>query len=262
MSVASRPLLRAIPPNHFFQEQQLMNYQNGVADNHPSAAIAPIAGAKRISWGAVFAGVAIILAVQITLALLGAGIGLGTIDPMAQDTPEAATFGTAAGIYWAVSILLSVLLGGWVAGRLAGIPRNFDGLIHGVLAWSVGTLLTVYLLTTSIGGLIGGAFGMVGNVARTATEAASNANPDIAGMAGAVTDKLKQSGIDLGRMKSEAQDPANQQQAQQKAREAADQSASVASKASLFAFLAMILGAAAGAIGGRMGRPKEAFAIR
>jgi hypothetical protein len=108
------------------------------------------------------------------------------------------------GIYWAASILISVLLGGWVAGRLAGIPSNFDGLIHGVLAWSVGTLLTVYLLTTSIGGLIGGAFGMVGNVARTATEAASNAKPDMgamSGMAGAVTDKLKQSGIDVERMK-------------------------------------------------------------
>lgn len=239
-----------------------MSYQHGTVEPFSSAAITPIRGVKRISWGAVFAGVAIILAVQITLALLGAGIGLGTVDPLARETPEAATFGTAAGIYWAVSILLSVLLGGWVAGRLAGIPRNFDGLIHGVLSWSVGTLLTVYLLTTSIGGMIGGAFGMVGNVARTTTEAASNAKPDIQGMAGAVNDKLKQSGIDLGRMKSEAQDPANQQQAEQKAREAGDQSAKIASRASLFAFLAMVLGAAAGAIGGRMGRPKEALAIQ
>ena len=244
-----------------------MNYQTGVADTHHGvagthhAAVVTPTATRRISWGAVFAGVAIILAVQITLALLGAAIGLGTVDPLAQETPDASTFGTAAGVYWGLSILLSVLLGGWVAGRLAGIPRNFDGLIHGVLAWSVGTLLTVYLLTTSIGGLIGGAFGMVGNVARTATEAASNTNPDMAGMAGAVTDKLKQSGIDVGRIKSEAQNPANQQQAEQKAREAADKSASVASKASLFAFLAMVLGAAAGAIGGRMGRPKEILAV-
>jgi len=215
---------------------------------------------RRISWGAVFAGVAIMLAIQIALALLGAGIGLGTMDPIARETPDAGTMGTGAAIFWALSMLISVFFGGWVAGRLAGIPNNFDGFIHGLLAWSVGTLLTVYLLTSSVGSLIGGAFGMVGNVAKTATEAASNAKPDISGMAGAVSDKLKQSGIDLGRAKSEAQDPNNQQQAQQKAREAADQSAKVASRASLIAFAALVLGAAAGALGGRSGRPRDTLA--
>jgi hypothetical protein len=128
-----------------------------------------------------------------------------------------------------------------------------------LLVWSVGTLLTVYLLTTSIGSLIGGAFGMVGSAARTATEAASNTQPDVKGMAGAITDKLKQSGIDLERAKAEAQDPANKQQAEQRAREAADKSAKVASRASLFAFVALALGAAAGALGGRAGRPRSAL---
>ena len=150
-----------------------------------------------------------------------------------------------------------------MAGRLAGIPRDFDGLIHGVLAWSVGTLLTVYMPTSAVGGMIGGAFGMIGNVTQTAAQAASTAQPGTtSGVAGAITDKLKQSGIDVERMKNEAQNPANKQAAEQKAREAADASAKTASRASLFGFVALILGAGAGAIGGRMGRPRDALSVR
>jgi hypothetical protein len=224
----------------------------------------PTAGTqvRRISWGAVLAGVAIILTVQIALALLGTGIGLGTVDPLSQDTPTAGAFGVGAGIYWAVSVLLSVFIGGWLAGRLAGVPSNFDGFVHGVLSWSVATLLTVYLLTSSVGSLIGGAFGMVGGVAQTATEAASNAKPEVSAMAGAIDEKLKQGGLDIERLKNQAQDPAKQKEAELKAREAADKSAEVASTASLFAFLALILGAAAGGIGGRMGRPRNVIDLR
>ena len=63
---------------------------------------------RRISWGAVFAGVVMVLAVQI-LRLLGLGIGLGTVD-LAQNgaTPSAGSFGIGAGAWWggAISSLL------------------------------------------------------------------------------------------------------------------------------------------------------------
>lgn len=212
---------------------------------------------KRISWGAVFAGVAIILVIQCAMALLGAGVGLGFVEPVTRETPEAGSSGIVAGIYWVFSALVSLVVGGWIAGRLAGIPRDFDGMIHGILSWSVATLLTFYLLTSAIGGVIGGAFGMLGGAAQTATQAASTTKPDVAGMAGAVSDRLKQSGIDIDRMKADAQDPAKQQAAEQKARETADASAKIASRASLIGFLVLVLGAVAAAVGGRMGRPRD-----
>ncbi len=100
-------------------------------------------------------------------------------------------------------------------------------------------------------------------IPETAAQAASTAQPGTtSGVAGAITDKLKQSGIDVERMKNEAQNPANKQAAEQKAREAADASAKTASRASLFGFVALILGAGAGAIGGRMGRPRDALSVR
>jgi len=231
--------------------------QDTLGRRDPDSALPNAHSLKRISWGAVFAGVAIILVIQCAMALLGAGIGLGLVDPVSRETPGAGSFGIGAGIYWVISALVSLVVGGWIAGRLAGIPRDFDGMIHGILAWSVATLLTFYLLTSSIGSVIGGAFGMVGSAAQTATQAVSTAKPDVSGMAGTISERLKQSGVDTDRMKADAQDPAKQQATEQKARETADVSAKIASRASLIGFLVLVLGAAAAAIGGRMGRPHD-----
>ena len=70
------------------------------------------------------------------------GIGLSTIDPAAGDTPGATTFGVGAGIWWVVSNLIALIIGGYVAARLSGMPLRGDGIIHGVLTWAV-TLLEV-----------------------------------------------------------------------------------------------------------------------
>ena len=47
---------------------------------------------RRISWGAVFGGVIIVVAMQLLLSLLGAGFGLGTIDTNAFNPAAPATF--------------------------------------------------------------------------------------------------------------------------------------------------------------------------
>ena len=133
---------------------------------------------KRISWSAVFAGVLVAIVTQMLLSLLGIGVGLSTIDPVEEQNP-AAGLGVGTAIWYIVSSLLSLFLGGWVAGRLASAPRLFDGIIHGVLTWSLVTLLTVYFLTTSIGRIIGGASRLVGSVVRTAGSAVSSAAPRV-----------------------------------------------------------------------------------
>ena len=71
---------------------------------------------------------------------------------------------TAAGMWWIVSWCIALLLGGWAAGRLAGMPRRLDATLHGVLTWALTTLMLLYLLTTVVGDLIGGGFRTLGNV--------------------------------------------------------------------------------------------------
>jgi hypothetical protein len=66
------------------------------AATYPAGApevVAPTAGLRRISWGAVLAGAAIGIAVHISLSLLGFGIGLSMVDPAAGDTPQATSIG-------------------------------------------------------------------------------------------------------------------------------------------------------------------------
>lgn len=139
---------------------------------------------RRISWGAVFAGVIIVLIVQLLLSLLGVGIGASTIDPTQHGgTPEASSFGIGAGLWWVICSLISVFAGSWVAGRLAGMPDRTDGMLHGLVAWGLSMLLVLYLLTTAVSSLIGGAFGVVGSAMQAAGQGALAAGGAAAGAA-------------------------------------------------------------------------------
>ena len=136
----------------------------------PSVVVQPTEMIKRMSWGAVLAGAVVALSVQLLLSLLGIGIGLATVDPAAGDTPAAASFGIASGVFYAIVTLLSLFAGGWVAGRLAGMPVRTDGLLHGVVTWGVAMLLLLYVVTTTVGALVSGALGMVSSTLETAAQ--------------------------------------------------------------------------------------------
>lgn len=147
---------------------------------------------SRISWSAVFAGVLVAIVTQMLLSLLGLGIGFGAIDVVDEQNPMAG-LGIGSAIWYVVTSLLSLFLGGWVAGRLAGTPRLFDGLIHGVLTWCLVTLLTVYFLTTTIGSIIGGVGSLLGGIVKTAGSAVASAGPAVGNM---IQNQLQANGID------------------------------------------------------------------
>jgi polyhydroxyalkanoate synthesis regulator phasin len=134
-----------------------------------------VAAIRRMSWGAALAGAVVALSLQLLLSLLGLGIGLATVDPAAGDTPGAASFGIATGIYYAIVTLVSLFAGGWVAGHLAGMPRRIDGLLHGVVTWSVATLLLLYVVTTAVGAVLSGALGIVSTTLQAAGQSAQAA---------------------------------------------------------------------------------------
>lgn len=161
--------------------------------------VAMSAPRKRISWGAVLAGVIVVLAIQLLLSLLGVGVGASTIDPTQGNSPEGSSLGIGAGIWWVASALIALFAGSWVAGRLAGVPIRTDGLLHGIVTWALATLVLVYLLTTTISGLIGGAFGIVGSAMQTAGQVAG-----AAGAAGAGAASQNGGGDTLGKIQQQA----------------------------------------------------------
>ncbi len=118
---------------------------------------------NQISWGAVLAGVVVALVTQIVLNMLGIGIGAATLEPAVGDNPSATSFSIGAGIWFALSAILAALAGGYAAGRLAGVPRESTAGWHGLTAWALTTLVIFYLLGSTVGGILGGAYRGVTN---------------------------------------------------------------------------------------------------
>ncbi len=146
----------------------------------------------RIAWSAIFGGVILAIAVQLLLSLLGAGIGLGTVNTNAGTTPDASSLGIGAGIWWVVSSCIALGIGGFVAAWLAGIELRFDGVLHGLITWGIATLVTLYLLTSALGGIIGGSFSALSGVASAAGSSVSAAAKPIAQAAGVTPDMVQQ----------------------------------------------------------------------
>jgi hypothetical protein len=147
---------------------------------------------NKISWGAVFAGVVVALVTKFILNMFGIGLGAASLDPAggAGANPAASTFSIGAGIWFVLSGVLASLAGGYAAGRLAGKPKESTGGWHGLTAWALTTLVVLYLLSTAVGGILGGAYrtvaGALGNVAQTvgttAQTAAQVAAPGLSGV--------------------------------------------------------------------------------
>jgi len=135
---------------------------------------------NRASWGAIVAGVVAALVIQLLLNLLGIGVGaasLGAANPV--DNPDASTFSIGAGIWWTLSGIIASFCGGVVAGRLCGAAKVNTARWHGFVAWCVTTLVIFYLLTSALGGIVGGSLSALGNTlggaARSAASAVSGA---------------------------------------------------------------------------------------
>lgn len=212
---------------------------------------------KRISWPAVFAGAVITLVVQLTLSVLGLGIGASTIDPRAEQNPVSSV-GLGAGIWFIASTLVALLAGGYVAGRLAGVFRKADGLLHGLLVWGSSTLLTFYLLTTTVGGLIGGVAGILGRGIDSVGREVAAAVPQGAMPGGIQAPAAEQPPAMNAGERALPRGP----EAERRAREAGDVAARGVAKASLWTFFALLISAAAAAAGGYIGTPRRPDALR
>lgn len=150
----------------------------------------------RLSWGAIFAGLVVATVLQIVLSLLGVAIGLAAWDP----GDAAKGLGIGAAIWTALSGILSLFIGGRTAGRLAGILRRKDGALHGVVLWGLSTILTVWLLASGAGALLGSALSIVG---RTAAATAGGIASGVGQVGAAAVGQV--GGLDLGSIQREVE---------------------------------------------------------
>jgi len=251
--------------------------------------ILSVGSLSRISWGSIFAGTVVAMIVQLTLITLGLAIGFATIDPASEQVSWGG-LGIGGAIWWVVSAIIALFAGGWVASRLAGFQRVFDGALHGIVTWGLVMLISVYFITSAIGAIIGGGFGAIGSVLSGSGQAVSALLPDdlsqqvqevvsaqenqqfarelyaaVGDMAqGGATQQERERVVALleqntGMSRQEASDFVQQaettiQEAEPQMRQAAEEAASGMSRAALASFIMLVLTGAAAGIGGAVGR--------
>lgn len=108
----------------------------------------------EISWAAIIAGAIAALATWLLLYTFGLAVGLSSIDP--GDSGSLKSSGIFTGIWGLVSPLLALFLGGFVAGRMAGVPARSEGATHGFIVWGLTTLLGAMFVVMALSALIGG----------------------------------------------------------------------------------------------------------
>jgi hypothetical protein len=144
-----------------------------------------------IRWGAVLAGVAVDISVQLALMLLGIATGLASLDVTQGDT-----FGTGPLLWAGFSMLVAAFVGGYVAARMSGLKRKSDGVLHGAVSWAVTTILFA-MLATSVGGtLVSGVFGNMNQLARARASSAGSI-PGVTGTETLVSLLLRTQGVHI-----------------------------------------------------------------
>ncbi len=126
-----------------------------------------------VRWGPIVAGLITTLATMLVLSVLGLAIGLSAFEP--AETGRS-TYSTAAAIWGAVSAVIAFLAGGWLAARASAPGGLGVGALNGFLVGAAAIALTIWLVGSGVGNLLGAAATNFGEIASVAFSAdATNA---------------------------------------------------------------------------------------
>jgi hypothetical protein len=128
-------------------------------------------------WGAVVAGVFVTASVWLVLSLFGIGIGLTSIDP--RDTSSLRGLGIGVGIWSLIAPILAMFVGGLIVSRLSPTPNRVNRAIHGVLVWSVSSLVALAMMLLVTSNIVQGVASMGTKVASAAADVAKTATDAI-----------------------------------------------------------------------------------
>jgi hypothetical protein len=203
--------------------------------------VADVPMRDRIRWGPIIAGVVTAFAVLLFLTVLGIALGISALG--GDDDPQ--TWGTAAGIWGGLSLLVAFFAGGWMAARAAATLSESDGPLNGFVTGAATLLLLLWLATTAITGALGFFASTVSDIAGAAAPVAMEAVDQ-----GAVPQEA-QTAVDEAAENPEAAVPEEVEQAAQQAQETASQAAGPGAWGTT---IAIILAIGAATLGGMVGR--------
>jgi hypothetical protein len=115
----------------------------------------------RVRWGPIVAGIAIALGTQLLLSALGIAIGLST----GATGTDAGSVSLGVGIWSIISLLISLLLGGWVMAQSCGPMNKKTAILNAAILWAATLALSSWLLGSGISGAVGAVAANAGEIA-------------------------------------------------------------------------------------------------
>ncbi|WWP00230.1 MAG: YrzE family protein [Candidatus Dasytiphilus stammeri] len=113
-------------------------YNHHSINNEMKESIVPL---KHLSWNSIFAGVILSIIIEILFLILGSAVGaIKTLNIFFEKNYN--HLGTGITFWIIISMLVAISVGAYISGRLA----NSDGLFHGIIVWSLNTLIYSGLL--------------------------------------------------------------------------------------------------------------------
>lgn len=142
----------------------------------------PLTGDERpgpdlIGWGAIIAGLVLMVGISWLMLLLGSAIGVSIADATDLDAIGKG-LGVGAVIWMILTALVSYFFGGWLAAWLSGKTPTVIGMLHGMTVWSAGTLLVILLGYAGVAGLVNTGQAVFSGTAITSAVVASTATAD------------------------------------------------------------------------------------
>lgn len=110
----------------------------------------------NLRWTAVLGGLAVGIAMNMFLLLIGAALGLAAFSAGASADERGLVI--AASVWDTACMVIAAFIGGYIAARGSGMRRTPDGIMHGLLAWSAAMLIVIMLATSAAGGMVGTMF--------------------------------------------------------------------------------------------------------
>jgi hypothetical protein len=107
-----------------------------------------------VYWNAIWVGTLAAIAVALIIGLIGVAVGMHVLGPSGRVV-DWHKFAIGSLIFSVVGAFFAFVVGGWVAGKIAGILHSEPAMLHGAIVW----LLAVPFLLVFVGLGAGSYFG-------------------------------------------------------------------------------------------------------
>lgn len=126
-----------------------------------------------LSWGAILAGLFVLMATSWLLYLLGIALGVSIADATDGDAIGMG-FGIGAIIWLLLSSLIAYFLGSLLAARMSGKIDSTAGMFHGLTLWGLATTLMVVFSFMGVTNLLQTGAGLVSSTVSNVASATSS----------------------------------------------------------------------------------------